>query len=87
MAQTKEITVIEMVVEYLKANGYDGLAGKDCGCEIDYLIPCGCFDTDCVAGHKVTKKEDCELHDTCELRYCDDAESVCIIPGKRGENQ
>ena len=34
-------TVREIVTEYLKANGYDGLYGFECGCAIDDLFPCG----------------------------------------------
>ncbi len=29
-----------MIIEYLKANGYDGLCNGDCGCRINDLIPC-----------------------------------------------
>lgn len=39
--------VREIVAEYLKAHGYDGLCGDDCGCIAADLGPCGeacCFD-------------------------------------------
>ena len=35
------ITVKEIVKKYLKENGYDGLVGNECGCDIDDLFPCG----------------------------------------------
>jgi hypothetical protein len=34
------MTVKEIVIKYLKDNGYDGLYSDDCGCMIDDLIPC-----------------------------------------------
>lgn len=46
--------VIEIVTEYLKANGLDGLANSDdeCGCFLDDLAPCGEMREWCVAGRK-----------------------------------
>lgn len=34
------MTVKEIVIEYLKANGFDGLCTENCGCGIDDLICC-----------------------------------------------
>ena len=31
----------EIIVEYLVANGFDGLYLDDCGCMSDDLMPCG----------------------------------------------
>lgn len=36
-------TVKDIVVEYLKANGYDGLAGRGCGCGIGWIGECELF--------------------------------------------
>ena len=48
-------TVEEIIVEYLKKNGYDGLAGDECGCGIDDIEPCGAmFIANCAAGYKMT---------------------------------
>lgn len=47
-------SVIEMVGEYLKSNGYDGLAADECGCFIDDLAPCGEIGGYCKAGHRGT---------------------------------
>lgn len=30
----------DIVRDYLKDNGYDGLCGDECGCSIDNLFPC-----------------------------------------------
>ena len=47
------VTVRQMVAEYLKDNGYDGLAGEECGCWLNDLMPCEYFDAyHCVAGHE-----------------------------------
>ena len=41
----KTKTVKQILIEYLKENGYNGLYFDDCGCPLDDLIPCnGCFD-------------------------------------------
>jgi hypothetical protein len=45
-------TVREIVDEWLRDNGYDGLAGDDCGCIVGDLFPCeSCDARTCVAGH------------------------------------
>lgn len=47
-------TINEIVKEYLKQNGYDGLLHKDewCACLIDDLMPCGEPNPGCVSGYK-----------------------------------
>jgi hypothetical protein len=47
-----KITVKQIVIKYLKANGYDGLAGDECGCSGDGLMDCGGC-ADCVPGTKI----------------------------------
>ena len=56
------MTVREIIVEYLKAHGCDGLAGEDCGCGIGDIAPCGlsCNSLDCVLA-KYRKCNDCEF--------------------------
>lgn len=44
------ITAKEIIAEWLKANGYDGLYNHECGCLIDDLIPCGEDPSLCEAG-------------------------------------
>jgi len=46
------MNVKEIVKDWLKTHGYDGLYTDDCGCLIDDLMPCsgyGCIET-CEAG-------------------------------------
>jgi hypothetical protein len=49
------MTILEIVREYLKANGYDGLCNPDaeCGCVLDDLMPCSEPGMECQAGHRV----------------------------------
>ena len=49
----KEMTVKEIVKNYLIANGFDGLYGDECGCETSDLVPCGGPCDECMAGYKL----------------------------------
>lgn len=52
-------TVIDMLTEYLQANGYGGLAGDECGCTLEDLCPCVQPDLhQCVAGKVVKDGKD-----------------------------
>ncbi len=55
-------TVLEMVADCLRENGYDGLYSADfeCACELGDLAPCGDMQDDCAAGYKrvLTAPED-----------------------------
>lgn len=55
------MTVKEILKEWLKANGYDGLAYTDghepCGCGLDDLVPCGDVLMDCEAGHRLRAED------------------------------
>jgi hypothetical protein len=48
------MTVKDIIEKYLRENGYDGLAGEDCGCGLDDLAPC-CepIPADCVPAYRV----------------------------------
>lgn len=47
------ITVLDIVEQWLREHGYDGLYNEDCGCTVDDLAPC-CTDTlHCRAGYKI----------------------------------
>lgn len=48
------MTCKEIITEYLKENGYDGLYDDHCCCELDDLMPCGEPELfiDCKAGYK-----------------------------------
>jgi hypothetical protein len=54
------MTIKEIVVEYLKASGFDGLAGEECGCLIADDCPCGEPPVDvCVPGYRWDSCEKC----------------------------
>ena len=48
------MTVIEIVCEYLKREGFDGLYNVDgeCGCLIAHMEPCEEMRSDCKPGYK-----------------------------------
>ena len=51
------MNVYDIIVKYLKNNGYDGLCNENCGCPINDLMPCDESLADCEPGHK--KQCDC----------------------------
>lgn len=63
------LTVRDIVAQYLRANGYDGLTSRMCCCRLDGLIPCGKYASatpgNCVPGHLGVGE--------------------CIVPGPRPE--
>ncbi len=83
------LTVLEIIKDYLKKNGYDGLCGEECGCGIDDLAPCGQADNlfDCIPAYKQDTKTctntECENYD--EVEECDAVE--CYRPSKQGNEQ
>jgi hypothetical protein len=45
------MTVKQIIEQYLRDNGFDGLAGDECGCMLRDLMPCECADFErCVPG-------------------------------------
>ncbi len=57
------LSISEIVKKYLVENGFDGLAGEDCGCGVDELFCCSTCEEpmnyDCVAARKI-RQERCE---------------------------
>jgi hypothetical protein len=46
-------TVRDILIQWLKENGYDGLYADECGCFVDDLAPCfGEWSLDCKPGYK-----------------------------------
>lgn len=48
------MNVIEIIKDWLKQHGYDGLRADDaeCGCKVDCLMPCNSPCNSCEAGYK-----------------------------------
>lgn len=44
---------IEIIKEHLKANGFDGLCGDDCTCDLEDLVPCMEDFGHCEPGYKI----------------------------------
>lgn len=61
------MNVRQIVEQWLRANGYDGLSGLDCCCEVNDLMPCGEYVDGCEAGYKVPcpGAEDCAADGDC----------------------
>ena len=59
--RSNHMTVKEIVVKYLKDNGYDGLYDEmDCGCLIDDFAPCDSIGAECMPGYRLPGNEECE---------------------------
>jgi len=69
------MNVEDIISEYLKENGYDGLYNSDgpCGCAVGDLAPCCSLNMDCEPGHK---RQGCSCGEGCNWE---------IWPGKRSE--
>jgi hypothetical protein len=72
MADTtkSDLTVLDVVGEYLTANGYDGLYNPvaECACPTDDLSPGTCLVEDCMPGYKVPcDPETCPADGDCEF--------------------
>lgn len=63
MSENTKPTVSEIVSNYLKENGFDGLCGDECGCPIEDLFLCSPYaGTNCVPGYK----NPCDCGEGCE---------------------
>lgn len=70
-------TVRAILVDWLKANGYEGLSNDSafCGCEVADLMPCVEPSERCEAGHKIPcDPETCEADGDCPWH---------MVPGKK----
>lgn len=49
------VNILEIINDYLKANGYEGLVNttNECGCGVDDLAPCGDITSDCEGAHAI----------------------------------
>jgi hypothetical protein len=61
------MNVKEIIIKYLKENGYDGLCTDDCGCQISDLCPCGNNIELCGPGYKHKCRE--EYYCDCDIPY------------------
>ena len=66
------MAIKEIVEQYLKDNGYDGLWNPDvnCGCAVDDLFPCSGDNggiIDCEPGYRVPCDGNCDWGGECEF--------------------
>jgi len=69
------VTCKEIVLEYLKANGFTGLVATDasCGCSIEDFNPCGEFIYDCEPGYR-RECSTCEIKDEGDGCICEEGQ-------------
>lgn len=73
MGEQAHTTVASILKEYLQRNGYDGLCGAGCGCEMSEL---GLCDSDAILNcrpgykHKCVPTEDCDCLSGGEVAWC-----------------
>ena len=82
------MTVEEIVIEYLKKNGFDGLyCVGECGCEISDLMPCNEAIEHCEAGYKQPcDPETCNLDGDCDWHIGREKPNVgAEVPGEGEE--
>jgi hypothetical protein len=64
----------DIIKAYLVSNGFDGLAGDECGCGIDGLFPCDYVTPDCQPAYHHTadacKREFCDMRSECAGYGC-----------------
>jgi hypothetical protein len=81
------MTCIDIIRQYLRDHGYDGLAGEDCGCAIDDLAPCdeGCNHCNPAFAFRAKDLKDGEYecyYEQDEIVYCATVAPKCPICGK-----
>lgn len=55
--------VLDIIINYLKENGYDGLYHNgECGCELGDICPCEEIQLDCRPGYRVDSPVDHEYN-------------------------
>lgn len=62
------MTLHEIVAEWLREHGYDGLCRDTCGCGLDDLMPCGEPGDDCVPAYKRRCDAPCPDSGDCEMQ-------------------
>lgn len=84
-----KMTLREIIKNWLEDNGYTGLAGDGCGCEISYLMPCDEPDVDnCQAGYKIKcpGADKCPQGEQCPVEPDDTCLGWCVTTNKEFAN-
>ena len=74
-----------IIIDFLKANGYDGLAGEDCGCGLDDLIACDGECAECRPAYEWRCSPGCPK--LADEGYCEfeDADGRCFRAARQAE--
>ena len=75
------MTVKEIIINYLKENGYDGLCGDCCGCGLDDFQPCDEDFGECSPAY-LHKNHNCYRCDVQCDAYDGDQVTVCYKTDK-----
>ena len=63
----KDYTVTDIIRDYLKANGYDGLyQDGECACKFDSLFPWDCENHNCKPGYLLRDDYSCDDEEPCD---------------------
>lgn len=90
MSKEKNITVGEIVRQYLEEHEFDGLCcdtqyhfDEPCGCSIDDLCPC---DDDNVFSCRAAYKKECSSCESNTLGRCIEDHAECFTTERKGRN-
>lgn len=77
------MTCKEIIENYLRENGFDGLVNTDlpCGCDVDSLFPCECEGYDCQPAYKKVCEE-CNKYSDCNSDCKEFGECFCLSEGE-----
>jgi hypothetical protein len=78
-------TVKEIVADYLKKNGYDGLCRDWCGCGLDDIMPCSDeIRHNCRPAYAKTQKcSECDSYDSCDCADSSETKKTCYSTVKK----
>jgi len=82
----KPANVVEVIINYLKIHGFDGLCNVNCGCGLDNLFLCGELSMECVPAYKHERTKCVGCHG-CGEEYRDWNEFVFCTNEKKPEKQ
>lgn len=83
------MTIKEMVIQYLKDNGYDGLYNDsgECVCTVDGDFPCGENFDDCEAGYLIEICAACAKRTEGEFMIDSNKDGKCCAAAKQAANE
>jgi hypothetical protein len=80
------MTVKEIIIDYIKQHGFDGLCDLECGCGLDDFAPCGDVRDTCEPAYKRTREECAKCEQDCYLKEEDYNAFYCTKERKPDES-